>query len=68
MAITHPTVCAQLDATIQSLGADQHHLLITSVVPSARRPEHQVRYSSDLTTPELRRLRDVIDQALTQAA
>lgn len=64
MAITQPTVCAQLDATVQSLGPDQHHLLITSVIPSARRPEHQVRYSSDLTTAELRRLRDVIDQAL----
>lgn len=64
MAITHPTVSAQLDATVKPLGADQHHLLITSVIPTARRPEHQVRYSSDLTTAELRRLRDVIDQAL----
>lgn len=68
MAITHPTVSAQLDATVKPLGVDQHHLLITSVVPSARRPEHQVRYSSALTTAELRRLRDVIDQALTLAA
>lgn len=68
MAITHPAVSAQLDVTVKPLGADQHHLLITSVIPCARRPEHRVRYSSDLTTAELRRLRDVIDQALTLAA
>ncbi|MBK7615643.1 MAG: hypothetical protein IPJ08_14640 [Burkholderiales bacterium] len=41
-----------------------HHLLITSLVPTARRPEQQVRFSGLFSTDELRALRDVIDREL----
>lgn len=41
-----------------------HHLLISSFVPTARRPEHQVKFSGIFSTAELAVLRDVIDQAL----
>lgn len=54
----------ELDAVVKPVKVDQHHLLITSFVPTARRPERQVRFSGTLTTDELRRLRDVLDQAL----
>jgi len=41
-----------------------HHLIISSFVPTARRPEHQVRFSGTFTADELRTLRDTIDKAL----
>jgi hypothetical protein len=41
-----------------------HHLAITSLVPTARRPEHQVKFAGTFTADELRALRDTIDQAL----
>ena len=41
-----------------------HHLMISSFVPTARRPEHQVKFSGTFTTDELRALRDQIDQVL----
>jgi hypothetical protein len=41
-----------------------HHLVISSFVPSARRPERQVKFSGTFSTDELRRLRDAINQAL----
>lgn len=44
-----------------------HHLVISSFVPSARRPEHQVKFSGTFSTDELRRLRNAIDQALEAA-
>jgi hypothetical protein len=43
-----------------------HHLIISSFVPSARRPEHHVKFSGTFTADELRALRDTIDQALTR--
>lgn len=43
-----------------------HHLVISSFVPTARRPEHQVKFSGTFTVDELRSLRDAIDQALMQ--
>ena len=45
-----------------------YHLIFSSFVPTARRPEHQVKFSGTFSTDELRRLRDVIDQALEVAA
>ena len=57
----------QLDARIGQTPYG-HHLVISSFVPSARRPEHQVKFSGTFSTDELRRLRDVIDQALKLAA
>lgn len=54
----------QLDAIVKPIQGDQHHLLISSFVPTARWPEHRVRFSGILTKGELQRLRDVIDQAL----
>ena len=56
--------CWQIDASVNPIGTNQHHLLITSFVPTARRPEHQVRFSGTFTLEELRRLREVLDRAL----
>lgn len=64
-----------MQATIQStpayvLTADLtrtahgHNLKFTSFVPTARRPEQQVKFQGIFTTNELRALRDVIDQEL----
>lgn len=44
-----------------------HHLTITSFVPTARRPEHQVKFAGTFTADELRALRDTIDEALMRA-
>jgi hypothetical protein len=41
-----------------------HHLIISSFIPTARRPEHQVKFSGTFSTYELRALRDTIDAAL----
>lgn len=57
----------QLAASITSAPYG-HHLLISSFVPNARRPEHQVKFSGILSTVELRKLRDTINQALGSAA
>ncbi len=43
-----------------------HHLIISSFVPTARRPEHQVKFSGTFSKAELLALRDTIDQALTK--
>ncbi|TNF62348.1 MAG: hypothetical protein EP306_03635 [Burkholderiales bacterium] len=56
----------QLDARIGQTPYG-HHLVISSFVPTARRPEHQVKFSGTFSTEELRRLRDVIDQVLEAA-
>ena len=64
-----------MQATIQStpayvLTADLthtaygHNLKLVSFVPTARRPEHQVKFQGIFSTDELRALRDVIDQEL----
>jgi hypothetical protein len=41
-----------------------HHLIISSFVPTARRPEHQVKFSGTFSADELRALRDTISAAL----
>jgi hypothetical protein len=41
-----------------------HHLIISSFVPTARRPEQQVKFSGTFSTEELRALRDTISVAL----
>ena len=53
----------QLDAKVTATPYG-HHLTISSYVPTARRPEHQVKFSGIVTTDELRALRDVIDEEL----
>ena len=45
-----------------------HHLTISSFVPTARRPEHQVKFSGTFSTEELRALRDQIDGTLAQTS
>ncbi len=57
----------QLAASVTS-ATYGHHLLISSYIPNARRPEHQVKFSGILSATELRKLRDTIDQALDNAA
>jgi hypothetical protein len=44
-----------------------HHLIISSFVPTARRPEHLVQFSGTFSTTELHALRETIDQALEKA-
>jgi len=41
-----------------------YHVLITRFLPTARRPEHQVKFSGTFSSNELRTLRCIIDQAL----
>jgi len=64
MAIFQSSESWQLEAVIKPVQGNQHHLLINSLVPTARRPQHHVQFSSILTAEELRRLRSVIDDAL----
>lgn len=64
-----------MQATIQSSPAFElladltrtehgHSLKLISFVPSARRPEQQVKFQGLFTDAELRTLRDLIDQSL----
>lgn len=55
----------QLDACITRTRYG-HHLLISSFVPTARRPEHQVKFSGTFSNEELRALRNAIDQSLEE--
>lgn len=41
-----------------------HHLIISSFVPTARRPEHQVKFSGTFSRQELQALRDALNEAL----
>ena len=68
MANTQPTPACQLDAIVKRLEGDQHHLLISSFVPSACWADHRVRFSGILSTDELLRLREAIDGALNLPA
>lgn len=67
MATIQSNTAWQLDAAITAVGPDQHFLKITSFVPTARRPQEQVKFTGTFTVEELRRLRDVLDDALTVA-
>lgn len=53
----------QLDAKVTATPYG-HHLMISSFVPTARRPEHQVKFSGVFSIDELRALRDTISEAL----
>ena len=44
--------------------AHGHNLQLLSFVPSARRPEEQVRYQGLFSTDQLRSLRDLIDREI----
>lgn len=59
----HTSPAYQLRARISSTPFG-HHLLLSSFVPTARRPEEQVKFSTTLSRDELLALRKVIDQAL----
>jgi len=53
----------QLAASVQST-PHGHHLIISSLVPTARRPEHQVKFSGTFSTSELRKLQATVSAAL----
>lgn len=65
--IIQSTPAWQLRASITPIRGDQHHLMVTSLVPTARRPQEHVRWQAQLSVDELRSLRDIIDRALVQA-
>jgi len=67
-AIIQSTPAWQLRASVTPVRGDQLHVMVTSFVPTARRPEEHVRWQGSFTADELRALRDVIDQALEVAA
>lgn len=66
-AIIQSAPAWQLRASVTPVRGDQLHVMVTSLVPTARRPEEQVRWQALLTANELRALRDIIDQALEVA-
>jgi hypothetical protein len=61
------TPAYELAVELRHTGYGQHLRLI-SLMPGARRPEEQVRFQAVLGTPELRILRDAIDQVLSRAS
>lgn len=67
MAVIQSTSAYKLKASITPVAADRHRLLITSLVPCARRPEEETRRQVVLTSGELLALRNVLDQALEVA-
>lgn len=67
-ATIQSTPAWQLRASVTPVRGDQHHLMVTSLVPTARRPEEHVRWQGVFSTHELRALRDIIDRALAPAA
>lgn len=63
MSIIQTTPAWQLDARIGETPYG-HHLVISSYVPTARRPEHRVKFQATLTRDELLKLKAVVDEAL----
>jgi hypothetical protein len=63
MSTIQTTPAWQLDARIGQTPYG-HHLVISSFVPTARRPEHQVKFQATLSRGELLQLKAVVDQAL----
>jgi len=61
----NPTYALSLEIRPVSIG---HHFEITSFVPTARRPEQQVRYQATFSTAALRELHDAVGRALELAA
>ena len=54
-----------IDITTSAHG---HSLRLTSFVPTAQRPEDQVKFQGVFSTAELKSLRDALNQALTPEA
>ena len=54
-----------IDITTSAHG---HSLRLISFVPTARRPEDQVKFQGVFSTAELKSLRDALNQALTPEA
>ena len=63
MQIVQSNPSWQLAASINSTPFG-HHLILSSFVPTARRPEHQVKFSGTFNDTELRQLLEVVTQAL----
>lgn len=63
MSTIQTTPAWQLDARIGQTPYG-HHLVLSSFVPTARRPEHQVKFQATLSRDELLKLKAVVDQAL----
>ena len=56
-----PAYELSIDLTATPLG---HSLRLISFVPTARRPEEQVKFQGVFTTAEIKVLRDTLSQAL----
>ena len=56
-----PAYELSVDLTTTPLG---HSLRLISFVPTARRPEEQVKFQGVFTTAEIKALRDALNQAL----
>jgi hypothetical protein len=56
-----PAYELSIDLTNTPLG---HSLRLISFVPTARRPEEQVKFQGVFTTAELKALRDALNQSL----
>ena len=60
-----PAYELSIDITTSAPG---HSLRLISYVPTARRPEDQVKFQGVFSTAELKSLRDALDQALAPEA
>lgn len=63
-ATIQSTPAYELHADLTRTEQHGHSFKLISFVPSARRPEQQVKFQGQFTDAELRALRDLIDQAL----
>lgn len=66
-SLIQSTPAYQLSAEIAPL-PHGHHLRLVSFVPTARRPEEQVRFQATLSVTELLALKQLIDRAVAAAA
>ena len=62
-SIFHSTPAYELSAQVQHTPCGSQ-LSFISFVPTANRPEAQVKFQACLSYPELKALRDCLDQAL----
>lgn len=67
MAVIQESSSWQLEASIKPLH-DGYHLVVSSLVPTARRPEHQIKFQAVFTVDELKKLQAVIDSALAEVS
>ncbi len=63
MQVFQSTSGWQIDARVTPTDSG-HHLLISRFVATAKRPEHQVKFSGTFSTDELQLLRDALNDAL----